>query len=281
MIKIKYLIIIALALAKEAHAQDTNNVSHYKKLQYFNDQSPMFRFNKEQLSNKNGLLRYYALTGYREGVSPINQQFGANFIAQIDTTNGTHCIKMYNLSIEDMFTHGLRKKSYVILEVKDPSRYRYDKKYGKEEDWIRKNGYCYELMMPIGVIKGMEVVDENLEKLFKVKCTIQKRMIKTLVLFRTSNSEKFTASGGTMVQDDETGIYKNVTMGVLGGPWYRNDLSPFRDETGYKGLIDIHLGIKVKSLEDLPVLKKALNQYDLDIKEEMREIEMFVITELK
>lgn len=248
---------------------------------YAQDQKPILQLKEELLVNKNAFLRYDALTGYREGIDPIKREFGANFKAQIDTVNGLHYIKMYNLSIEDMLTHGLRKPSYVILEVKDPSKYRYDPKYGSEKDWLRKNGYCYELMMPKGMVKGIKIVDDHLEKLFNVKCSVQKRKVNAVVLSRTSTSEKFKAVGGEMIQDDEKGIYRNVSISTLGGPWYHKSILPFLNETGYKDLIDVNLGINVKSIKDLPALREALKRYDLDIKEETREVEMFVITELK
>lgn len=248
---------------------------------YAQDQKPILQIREELLSNKSAFLRYDALTGYREDVDPIKREFGINFRAQIDTVNDLHYIKMYNLSMEDMLTHGLRKPSYVILEVKDPSRYRYDPKYGSEKEWLRKHGYCYELMMPKGTIKGMEIVDKHLEQLFNVKCSIQKRQVKAAILFRTSTAEKFKATGGEMVQDDEKGIYRNVSISTLAGPFFHHDILPFLDETGYKKLVNINLSINVKSITDLPALREALKRYDLDIKEETREIEMFVITELK
>lgn len=263
------------------YAQDTTALQPAKALPYFQEASAIFQLDDILTSNRNGWLRYDVLSGYREGVNSIKREFGANFKAQIDTLNGLHNIKMYNLSIEDMLTHGLRRPNYVILEVKDPSKYRYDPKYGPEKEWLHRHAYCYELMMPKGTIKSMKIVDENIERIFRVKCSIQKRKVPALVLSRTSTVEKFKASGGEMIQDDEKGIYRNVSISTIGGPWYKKNLLPFVNETGYKGLIDVSLGLNVKSLADLPALKEALKRYDLDIREEQREIEMFVITELK
>ncbi|WP_233603058.1 hypothetical protein [Pedobacter sp. KBW06] len=263
------------------YAQDAIGIKPLKGQSYFEDESPVFQLDEALTSNKSSWLRYDVLSGYREGLAPIKREFGVNFKALVDTVNGLHFVKMYNLSIEDMLTHGLRKPTYVVLEVKDPSKYRYDPKYGSEIEWLRKHGYCYELMIPKGTMKSMKIVDENIERIFGVKCSTQKRKVPALVLFRTSTAEKFKASGGKMLQDDEKGIYRNVSIGTIGGPWYRKDILPFINETGYKGLIDVDLGINVASLAGLPALKEALKRYDLDIKEEPREIEVFVITELK
>ena len=173
-----FLTMILLVIAMDTlFAQDTLNPSRPKALLNFNDQNPVFKLQNEQLSNKNGFMRYDVLTGYREGVSSISENFGLNFQAQIDHEKGTHRIKMYNLSIQDMLTHGLRKSNRIILEVKDPGKYRYHPDYGNELEWLRKNGYCYEMMMPIGVINSMQIVDDDLCRLFKVKIRNEKRMI--------------------------------------------------------------------------------------------------------
>lgn len=172
--------ILVFGLATALHAQNTTSYPILKPLSNFEDKNPVFKLNDEQRVNKNRFLRYFALTGYREGVTPIRGQFNSNFKAQIDTVNGTHRIKMYNLSIEDMLTHGISvngASATVVLEVKDPSKYRYEPKYGDEKQWLRKNGYCFEVMMPIGVIKSMDIVNDEICRHFKISYTMEKRMI--------------------------------------------------------------------------------------------------------
>lgn len=189
---ITIICLLLLKLSTYAQHQTTNSVE--QPLTNFNDQQPVFKLKGEQLENKNRHLHFYALTGYRDGIEPIVSQFNMNFLAQKDHAHGTHRIKMYNLSIVDMLTHGLTKSDEVILEVKDPYKYRYDPKYGSKENWIRKNTYCYELLLPENVLKSMEVVRNHLSFLFKVKCGYQKRFIKTTTLkdgtLQESNIEK-------------------------------------------------------------------------------------------
>lgn len=268
--------IILSIISFTVSAQDTVKLA--QPLTHFNDKSPVFNLQGEQLTNKNRKLSYYALTGYREGVEPINGPFGSNFSAQIDKEAGTHRIKMYNLSIQDMFTHGLRRSNQVILDVKDPSKYRYELKYGPKKEWLRKNGYCFEFLMPPGVIKGIQPVDDELARLFKIKYGMEKRMVKVVVLKRTSTEEKFGTTATEVIQDDINGIYKGVPITAIASPW--RDILPFFDETGYKGLIDVDLNVKINALTDLPAVRRALQRYDLDLKEEMREIEVFVIKEV-
>lgn len=173
-IKRALITMLFLTIRLILNAQDTTKLN-------FNDQNPVLKFHDEQLTNKNGFTRYYALTRYREGVNQITEAYGLNFKAQIDKKRGTHRIMMYNLSIQDMLTHGLWKSNKIILEVKDPYKYRYEPQYGDEKEWLRKNAYCYEIMMPIGTIKDMHIIDSELCRLFNVKCSIKRRLMKTQI----------------------------------------------------------------------------------------------------
>lgn len=173
--------------AISGYAQVPNNKPNDTSLVNFEDQNPVFKLTGEQSKNVNHHLHFYALTGYRQGVDPIVAQFNMNFKAQKD--KGTHRIKMYNLSITDMLTYGLTKSNEVILEVKDPSKYRYDPKYGSEEEWLKKNAHCYELLLPENVLKNMNVVRDHLSFLFKVKCGYQKRMVKSTITSNGTDQE--------------------------------------------------------------------------------------------
>lgn len=280
-----FLLIASGANAQRHSAMGSNNtvkdtISPFL-LTDFDYDKPVFKFRNEQLNNENRFLRYSALTGYREGVEPIIGQFNSNFKARIDKEKGIHHIVMYNLSIEQMLTHGLRNSSYILLEVNDPSKYRYDTAYGSKQEWMRNNTYCYELLLPAGVLKSMQIVDDGIARIFNVKYGTEKRMTKALVLIRTSDAEKFKATGGGEVADMTTSVYKNVGMGRIGDPLYVNSILPFVNETGYEGLIDVALNVHVKTKADIPALRKALQRYDLDIIEADRMIELFVITEIK
>lgn len=177
----KWTMLMGLILIRlSGYSQNNQNLKTEGPLMKFEDKKPVFKLNSEQLANTNRHLHFYALTGYRDGVKPIISQFELNFLAQKDHVHGTHRIKMYNLSIIDMLTNGLTKSNEVVLEVKDPVKYRYDPKYGSEENWLRKNAYCYELLLPENGLKNMDIVREHLSYLFKVKCSYQKRLIKII-----------------------------------------------------------------------------------------------------
>ncbi|WGQ08876.1 hypothetical protein QG516_20400 [Pedobacter gandavensis] len=178
----KWTIFAGLILFRlSGYSQDTKGAPSEHPLSQFDGQKPVFKLKGEQLINKNRHLSFYALTGYRDGVEPITSAYNLNFLAQKDSIQGTHRIKMYNLSITDMLTYGLTKSDEVILEVKDPSKYRYDPKYGNKKEWLRKNAHCYEILLPENILKDMDLVRNHLSYLFNVKCGYQKRLIKTIM----------------------------------------------------------------------------------------------------
>lgn len=272
--KIKFISSIVLLILMVNGIQAQDKIA-------FDDEKPLFKFQDEQLTNQNGSLRYAALTRYREGVVPIRGQFNVNFKGYNDEQTGTRRIYMYNLSIQDMLTHGLIKPSQILLEVKDPSKYRYHPAYGPEIEWLRKNGYCYEFLLPIGVLKGMNTIDSEIQRIFNVSSKWEKRNVKTWVLVRTSSNEKFKSLGGEAIKDHIHGIYHNVNIGWIGAPLNEFGAVPFLDETGYKEPVNINLGINLTTVNNLNELRKALQKYDLDLKEEIREKMMFTITENK
>ncbi len=94
-----------------------------------------------------------------------------------------------------------------------------------------------------------------------LKCKWEKRLVKTLVLIRTSTSEKLESTGGDTIIDPRNGRYKNVPIATIGGPIYQNAILPFVDETKYTGLIDVDLNVNVRSINDIPALRKVLQQY--------------------
>jgi hypothetical protein len=279
MIRSKNILLSTLLLLStwqiKAQEKDSASFVYRKPLFDFDYKKTPFKLENEQLVNKNRFLRFSVLTGYREGVEPVKGF--ANFGGYTDTLTGTRRVYMYNLSIQDMLTHGMLGPNQVVLEVNDPSKYRYDPSYGSKESWLRKNGNCYEFMLPAGTIQDIKVVEDDLANILGVKFGNEKRLVKALVLVRTSNIDKIKATGKGNRGYDMLGHFINVPINRIGHALYEAGMPPFVDETGYKDAVDLNLNIK--SWTDLPTLRLELQRYDLDLKEEMREVEMFVITE--
>ncbi|WP_158797413.1 hypothetical protein [Pedobacter sp. L105] len=272
----KYFISIFLAtLINKVNAQIDSSYSYHKPLFDFQYISPVFKYNEEQSVNKNGSLRFFVLTGYREGVQPI--QGISNFNGFTDTITHTRRISMFNLSIVDIVTHGFADPDRIILEVKDPSKYRFDAKSDTKDDWLRKNGHCFELVLPVGLTPLSELESELAYNL-KIKFGYENRMVKILVLFRTSSSDKLKSSGSGTGDYNQNGLFHNLPLSRFHEFIYDVGLPLLVDETGYT--LPVDLDLKTNSSIDLNSLRKELKRYDLDIKEEMREMKMFVIKEV-
>lgn len=258
---------------------DTTKFQYWKPLFDFDCQKPVFKLEQEQLINKNRFLRFSVVTGYKEGVRPISGAFGLNFRSNNDAVAGVQLITMYNLSIVEMVTHGLVNQNNIYLEVDDPSKYLYDVKYGDKESWMRKNAYCYELALPIGTVKEVKMLDEYLVNEFGVKFGMEKRLVKALILIRTSTTDKLKSAGKGEEKYDMKGYFNNISIDRLSDPLTQAGYPPMVDETGYKGPVDLDL--KIDSWKDMAALRKKLRRYDLDLVEGMREVEMFVVKKNK
>ncbi|MET4139235.1 hypothetical protein [Pedobacter sp. UYP1] len=267
--------LLSLVFLKGLAQTDTSTFKYRKPLFDFDYQKSVFKLQNEQLTNKNKFLRFSVVTGYREGVKPVSGAFGVNFNSFFNQDTGLQLISMYNLSIADMLTHGLVRHNNILLEVDDPSKYLYDPKYGDKESWNRKNAYCFELMLPIGIIKGGKTIDEYVANSFGVKFGMEKKMVKVLILIRTSTVDKLKSAEKGEAKYDLKGYFNNVSIDRLEHPLAEAGLPPMVDETGYKDPVDLNL--KIDSWTDLSALRKELHRYDLDLIDGMRELEMFVI----
>jgi len=256
---------------------DTSKFSYIQPLFDFDPLRPLFTLRNEQSYNQSHFLRFYALTGYREGIETNSPLFGINFDGINDSTSNTRRLYMYNLSIEEMLTHGMVPRDHVVLEVKDPSKYRYLTKYGSKENWMRKNAHCFEFLMPIGTL-SVPLLDEVLCLALHVKIARETRKIKTFVLGRSSKKEKFKAKENYNGFFDGKGKFKNVTFSAFKNV-LKSDSIPFLDDTGYLGKIDLDLHIN--DWNDIKKVNQQLLKYDLTLTEQMRDMEMFIITELQ
>lgn len=243
----------------------------------FDYQKPTFKLNEEQSQNHNRHLHYSIITGYRRGVKPYKGI--ASFEVYHNKENGTSRFCMYNLSVIDLLNLGFGSEANrIILLVKDRDKYFYDPTKGVKEDWLIKNSYCFEYLIPEGTLYDMNIIRQEVASYFELAFDKEKVYVDALVLFRTSSADKISAiEGGSPIFKD--GVMKNVKLKMLSS-WIDDALlPPLKDETGYEGNVDIIL--KNSDKKDFAYFKKELNKYDLDIKIEKRELEMLIISEKK
>lgn len=267
----KFILLCAIANAQVQ--PETKPLAYKPPMSEYTPDKPSFDLTEQFKHNENGMLRYYLLSGYKEGVKPIQMKL------ILDTATHTQRVVMVNLSIEEMLTRDKIGKNLVFLDVKDPSKYRYNTSYGSQIEWMRKNAHSFELMMPDQMKNPAVLADTLLHSLFNVKTRQEERVVRALVLKRTSAKDKIKATGGGQLIDNQNGHYANVHLSEFTNALENEGTSPVIDETNYNGLININLGIT--DWRDLSVIRKALKKYHLELVEEDRNLNVFILSEEK
>ncbi len=252
-------------------AAQTVNTLNYK--------TPLFKLDPEQAENKGDYLRYSVISGYRAGVDP---RIGSSE----DSVSKTHRFYMLNYSRMQLclnaYSEFFIRPNQVILNVKDPAMY-------------RKNLYCYELITPGSMYHHTaekkradwdcwyQLMKDDVPVRLGVSCKrIDKYPVKCLVLVRTDSKDRIKTKGAEskVLVDSEVKHFYNVPIRRLVEQLNAYPENPqVVDETQYKGMVD--LAIPVNSFTDIKQLRLALQPYGLDLKEAVRELKVFVITENK
>lgn len=248
---------------------------------------PLMTPNTLHLGIKKGLKRYASVFGFQENSYSAT---GVDYDS-IGNTRRTYIINLPVLNVYMIHWNIVRgptetiwpEPSHIILEVKDPGKY--VRKEGVYDIIHRRNAYiCYESISPnTGQTlpdQSMEII-KDLDYLMGLYGRYEKRKIKCLVLYRTNNEELFKSvskqrdsrlDGSVKIFRKDS--FKNLVFKLnsySGNP-------PVFDGTGYTGNVDLDL--KIDSWKNIPDLRRNLQTYGLDLKEEERELEVFVLTEI-
>ncbi|MFI5138330.1 MAG: TlpA family protein disulfide reductase [Sphingobacteriales bacterium] len=185
----------------------------------------------------------------------------------------------------------------LVLEVKDSDKY-FSKAHGKAYiEWQERNLFGYQISVPDDAkVNIYKLMIQGLNRYFNINAGIQQRMVKCLVLIRTSQKDKLKTKGG-MVKDNFSPEQKRV--GPIDSARYLTNKpftvfadriaaktqysfhKPFRDSTGYSGNIDIEMDGKVLDSTNLKAFKKELNKYDLDLVEKYCPLDVLVLNDNK
>lgn len=238
----------------------------------FDAKKNLFSLNQESKFQKQNQLfnSYSALAGYRSGI---------DYKEGITYDSLTHRIYFYNQSIVGAYTKvltSIERKNFfvgpnrVILEVRDTSKYLYNKS-GFEQEWKEKNQFCYEMVSTVARDKRqfLKMLVDDLNNKLGLYGRFEKRLMKCLVLVK---------KGSDALVDrlpEEQGGMSISTIAFLELDAKRK-YPPTVDETGFNG------SIKLKAFDgSLEGLRKEMKRQGFDIIEVEREIEMLVITETK
>lgn len=229
----------------------------------------------------NTLIFHSVLTGYIDG---LLAEYNAT---RPDSIKGRK-ISARNVNLYWLYSiaYGAEKNHFgenrIIYEVKDKSKITSNKVGLEYAEWMRNgNAYCYEVIVPPAML-GYEfkIMQEDLERYFPYKATVEKRKMKCLILTRTSKEDKLKSKGGP-AEATYNGFgcsIRNTHLSFfyaqLSVVYLQKSPIPLFNDTGYDGKVDMDINA---SLSNVKALNEALAKYDLALVEGEREIEMLVI----
>jgi thiol-disulfide isomerase/thioredoxin len=198
--------------------------------------------------------------------------------------------KKYGYNFNYFFADGK-----TILDLKDTmTRYILDGGYlnnnYSEQAWIewgKKHAICYELVVPdsVALERKEEIMGQDLRRYFNdiysVDFGIEERIVKQLVLKRTSKIDKLKSQGGKSIKFSDAFSIKlqnqppRILISLL-TDFYRASY-PIYDETGLKEYIDIELTCKIT---DVNSLNNELKKYNLHLVLEDRPTDVLVVRDL-
>ncbi len=250
-----------------------------------------------QINNPNGRNPVYtAVLGYQEGALPkvgrdtINGMV-RNYILNYSILRAYSSLWKEVVKVKQINSTGNNITSgyggftptQLILEIKDSSKYVYKPEYGYREEWNRKNDISYEWVSSLNSsekqIQYSNIITD-LDRLLGLRGRWEKREQKCLILVQDSPVDNLKSQGGETKFIFDGTIKKLINAPLSTIIFWMNSIAgnpPMYDESNIKYLVNMDL--KIKSWVDIPELKKELQRYGLDLKEENRIIDIFVLSE--
>lgn len=251
--------------------------------------TPLIRQNMDKFTGDKTLHRYAAIYScYQDGI------FTKTGTAR-DSVNHLRRDYIINLPILNIYINKWRTvtnnakllmPSHIVLEVKNPLKYVYQEDSTEPNLVVRRRiRICYESSGPDTSQTDQEAAYatiKDLDNLLGLYGRYEKRKMKVLILVRMgfTDSMRTKVNGGENFGEFKTPHIQLSNVGLNNIVWKLNQFygnPPVFDETGYKGNVD--MDFILNSWQDIPSVRKALKKYGLDLKEEERELEVFVLTE--
>lgn len=249
----------------------------------FNETELIFVQQKmDQYNTKGSYLKYSGIVGQRDGIDPRK-----GITTTYDSVNHIYRTSFFNFDIVTAlkaltYLSGIAPKnvtftpSRLILNVKDKSKYIYDKSYGIRSDWDREHQLCYEFVnsKPIEEKARLRYVKEDL--CLKLGLTVQwtKKIMNCLVLIKIKDVSNLDSLNEIRKKTVEDGWQTNLSGLKLMFFELEKKYPPIVDETNFKGQMIIGGNTSLEGL------KKQLNLYGCDIIQAERETDVMIITEI-
>jgi thiol-disulfide isomerase/thioredoxin len=261
----------------------------------FNYDKPLHVVKPGDNSDKGNPSQYSVVLGY---IPDATSKQGTSY----DSVTHARRIYFVNFSILPAYivnwyfldpkTNEMPANNQIVLEVKDRTKYcynedpndhQYDPKWGYRAEWNIKNQISYESVaidLKQDPKEQYRTVIRDLDRLLGLSGRWEIRKTKCLILVNSRNNTKLKTNGGDYINTADSTIKKYKNAQLQDFVWRMNEYSNnprVIDETNYKGNVDMELDFN--SWEDIPAIRKALQKYGLDLKEEVRDLRMFVLTE--
>lgn len=169
----------------------------------------------------------------------------------------------------------------LILKVVDPSKLVLQKSESLDGTFSTGNLFNYELLVPVAEADHLdEYMLEDLNRYTRYMGKIESRKVECLVLRRTGSSDRIKSTGGK----SENSLFFKSPPRLINSPLSYlvkrlnslDDLTlPVIDETEYTGNVDLVFSGKT----DLVSLSNELAAYQLELKREYRNLNMFVLSD--
>lgn len=247
---------------------------------------PFLQVDNRQYTEKTGPLRYVAFFGYRPN---IYSESGVAYDS-VRHTRRDYFTNYTALTAYMMYWSKIRPEGFVypaknriVLEVKDSTRFKNGDDFNDYNDVVhRKLLFCYESVRPDNgetPAQQAKAAITDLDYFLGVHARYEKRKTRCLVLVSTGATDKLKTIPAVIDENDrsvktEHGSDMKYFLMMLNET---KNIPPVIDETNYKG--EYFMQLKLDSYANIPALRTALQAYGLDLKEEEREIEMFVVTD--
>lgn len=223
-------------------------------------------------------IYYSSITSYIDGVAD-------NYKTQIDSANQVVSVRMINSPITDLYlrSYGIFRfpLSRMMLEVKNNDRFIYNSSVAYRAAWEQENCYCYEGAFPSNLSKSEigEKIRNDLNFYFNVRGRLERRLVNSYVMMfnGTAGNSKIKSSKSHFMSDEDS---DSIMISVPNIVYHVNEIlynKPVIDGTDLGQ--ESHLLLSRKALSDFELLKIELKNYGIILREEARQVEMFVLTE--
>lgn len=239
--------------------------------------------------NNQKIISSSILAGYNEGLT--------SYVRIKKDSLGHYGISTINLDLLKMLIIAYGKFEFrttvynrLFINVKDSSLLA--RRHIQSDDafnWMRENGFCYDLTLPYhtqSMDSVLNLMQQDLRRAFPYYGKVEKRNIECWVLTRTSSIDKIKSKGGKETISLVTaGKRRLINSSISNLVNQLNIFSPpeipyFVDQTNYGDKVDIELGdgpLVTQTTINIEYIREHLKKYDLDLIRKKVEIDALVI----